>query len=73
MIDSEVVSILSLGQLLRRWVSKLNLIHNYTTLLGLTRSLNLLPNIVECLSKCLVIKPSIVWCCGYRSHTYLTW
>jgi len=30
--------------------------HNHTTLLGSTKPLNLLPNVVECLSKCLVIR-----------------
>jgi len=48
-IDREVVSILSPRQLLKRWVSKLNPAHYHTILLGSTKPLNLLLNVVECL------------------------
>ena len=46
MIDGRSVSILSPRQLWRGWVSKLNPTHNHTTLIGLTKLLNLLSNIV---------------------------
>jgi len=35
---------------------KVDSIHNHTTLLGSTKPLNLLPNVVECLSECLIIR-----------------